>query len=203
MNTDSIPRPKVRKQEYLRSDALRTLQLPPAEILRGRAGLLEEALASEDRQSVQRICNDIAGIIAEEFAIAVPPVTVLGVRPHRVSGGVCVYEKFGDYNFQTSQIRLWMRTALLQKVTSYGTLLSTLCHELCHHVDVVKLGFPNTFHTRGFYERAGLLYHHIRNTPVRPLIWVEQDDGTYRINWALTMGGQRAASKKNHQMRRG
>jgi hypothetical protein len=26
-----------------------------------------------------------------------------------------------------------MRTAVRQEVTSYGTFLSTLCHEFCHH----------------------------------------------------------------------
>ncbi|MBI4533510.1 MAG: hypothetical protein HY711_06140 [Candidatus Melainabacteria bacterium] len=62
-----------------------------------------------------------------------------------------------------------------------------LCHEFCHHLDVVWLGFPNTFHTRGLYERAALLYHHIRSTPFRPLIWVEQPNGTFRLNWAKTM----------------
>ena len=42
---------------------------------------------------------------------------------------------------------------------------------------------------RGFYERAGELYHHVRGTPVRLLCWEKQKDGTYKINWPLTMRG--------------
>ncbi|HMY02596.1 MAG TPA: hypothetical protein PKA48_04550, partial [Candidatus Obscuribacter sp.] len=91
------------------------------------------------------------------------------------------------YDFETTLIRLWMRTARLKKVTAYGTFLSTLCHELCHHLDVVHLELPHTYHTRGFYERAALLYHHARNTPVRKIVWTELDDGTFEVNWAETM----------------
>ena len=175
---------------------MRTLQLPPAQLLHERSRSLEEALARESRTEIQQICNDMATIVARGFNVAAPPVSVLGVRPHRVSEGVCVYEKFGDYDLDSSHIRLWMRTAMLQKVTSFGTLLSTLCHELCHHLDVVQLNFPNTFHTRGFYERAALLYHHARNTPVRPLVWVEQEDGTFRVNWAQTMSSSHSPARR-------
>lgn len=196
MITDSVPRRKARKDEYSRSDLLRTLNLPPPEDMRKHAKELEEALKEDSRKDVESICNALAQTVADYFVVAKPPVSVLGVRPHKLDGDVCVYEKFGDYDLSTTKIRLWMRTALLQKTTSFGTLLSTLCHELCHHLDVVKFGFPSTFHTRGFYERAGLLYHHARNTPVRPLIWVEQQDGTYKINWAETMGINRGNARK-------
>lgn len=187
MITDSVPKRKARKEEYLLSDSMNSLYLPPPDLLNEQARALEEALLSDNRAEIESICNCIAEIVAQTFAVDSPPVKVLGVRPHRTSDGVCVYEKFGDYDFETSLIRLWMRTAIRQKVTSYGTLLSTLCHELCHHLDVVKLGLPNTFHTRGFYTRAALLYHHTRDTPVRPIVWAEQSDGTYRVNWAQTM----------------
>jgi hypothetical protein len=42
---------------------------------------------------------------------------------------------FGDYDPETSVIRVWMRTAVRKEVTSFGTFLSTLCHEFCHHLD--------------------------------------------------------------------
>jgi hypothetical protein len=35
--------------------------------------------------------------------------------------------------------------------------LSTLCHESCHHLDFEKFGFKDSWHTRGFYERAAVL----------------------------------------------
>jgi hypothetical protein len=188
MITDSIPRGKAKKQEYAISDALRTITLPPADKLQAYARALEAAMASENQKETERLCNAISLEVSKAFDIPTAPVRVLGVRPHRVSEGVCVYQKFGDYDMESSLIRLWMRTARIKKVTSFGALLNTLCHELCHHLDVVKLGFANTPHTRGFFERTALLYHLTKNTPRRPLIWIEQSDGTFRFDWAKMMG---------------
>ncbi len=50
-----------------------------------------------------------------------------------------------------------MRTAIQKRVTSFGTFLSTLCHEFCHHLDCQHFGFRGTPHTRGFYERTAAL----------------------------------------------
>jgi hypothetical protein len=72
----------------------------------------------------------------------------------------------------TVLIRVWMRTAVRKEVTSFGTFLSTLCHEFCHHLDLQLFKFPDSWHTRGFYERAGTLYHHARRTPRKRLFWV-------------------------------
>ncbi|PWU01080.1 MAG: hypothetical protein C5B53_03325 [Candidatus Melainabacteria bacterium] len=187
MITDSIPRAKTKKQEYLLSDALRTIKpnLPRTLLAHGR--LLETVMASENPKEIELVCNLIAAEVSNAFGIEAPTVKVLGVRPHRVDDGVCIYQKFGDYDLQTGQIRLWMRTARLKKVTSFGALLNTLCHELCHHLDVVELGFSNTPHTRGFFERTALIYHHIKDTPLRPLIWIKQSDGTFRFDWGRMM----------------
>lgn len=188
MNTDSIPRKKALQEEYWRSDEIKTLELPSPEPVRGYALQLEQALKDENRREVQLASNAIAKIFASTFQIPDSPVRVLGVRPRKVTEK-SVYETFGDYDTETMRIRLWMRTAVLQKPSAFGTLLSTLCHELCHHLDVVHLELPNTFHTRGFYERAGFLYHHIRNTPIRPLVWNKQANGIFSINWPATMRG--------------
>ncbi len=188
MNTDLIPAKKALKEEYLRSDNMRTLDLLPPDPARSYARQLEQALLDENRRQVQLAANAIAESFASTFQIPDSPVKVLGVRPRSVTEK-SVYETFGDYDTETMRIRLWMRTAVLEKVSAFGTLLSTLCHELCHHLDVVHLELPNTFHTRGFYERAGLLYHHIRNTPLRQLVWTKLADGTFCINWPATMRG--------------
>ncbi len=189
MITDPVPRSADRRAEYLKSDALRTLELPPASTLRALADQIESALADEDRALATRACATFATEVALALGVAPPPVAVLGVRPHLTDGSRCIYEKFGDYDFETTRIRVWMRTAMRRQVTSFGTLLSTLCHEVCHHLDVVRLGFSETPHTRGFYERAGLLYHSARGTPPRPLVWVPLRGGQYRIDWARTMRG--------------
>jgi hypothetical protein len=194
MLTDSIPRAKGKKDEYIKSDNLVTLVLPPGQVLQAYARDLEASMLGEDKKEVEKLCNIIAKGVSQSFEVQTPVVKVLGVRPHRVSAGVCIYEKFGDYDLESSLIRLWMRTARQKKVTSFGTLLNTLCHELCHHLDVVKLGFPNTPHTRGFFERTAILYHHIKDTPRRPLVWIRQSDGTFRFDWAKIMSTSRPLS---------
>lgn len=187
MKTDDVPRNRE-KEEYLRSDALRTMRLPPAEPLRSYALQLKEALPEEDRKLIQPIVKDMLHELSLAYNVKLPGIKVLNARPREIRKH-WVSETFGDYDFETALIRLWMRTAVQKKPTSYGTFLSTLCHEFCHHLDVVAFDLPNTFHTRGFYERAGLLYHHVQNTPVRPIVWIAQSDGTYNIDWAKTMRG--------------
>jgi hypothetical protein len=50
-------------------------------------------------------------------------------------GALCESEKTGAaaelfvYQFDKKVIRVWMRTAVQKRVTSFGTFLSTLCHE--------------------------------------------------------------------------
>lgn len=95
-------------------------------------------------------------------------------------------ELFGDYHPHTKTIRVWMRTAVRKEVTSFGTFLSTLCHEFCHHLDFHKFGFGNTWHTRGFYHRTAVLYHHARGTPVKKLVWVPISSERWRIDWQRT-----------------
>jgi hypothetical protein len=190
MITDLPPRDPTERQEYLRSEAMLAIKLPPAEPLRSVAKDLEAAMTSEDRKKIQSICNVIAKHVSDSFDVQSPKVRVLGLRPLE-EGDRQVDELFGDYDLETKLIRLWMRTAVLGKMTSYGTFLSTLCHELCHHLDVVHFDFENTFHTRGFYERAGLLYSHARGVPNRVLVWTRQKNGVLRINWPATMKGSK------------
>jgi hypothetical protein len=83
-------------------------------------------------------------------------------------------------------IRVWMKTAVRKEVTSFGTFLSTLCHEFCHHLDFQRFGFTDSWHTRGFYERAATLYHHARGTPPKKLFWVPVASGRWRIDWPRT-----------------
>ena len=78
-------------------------------------------------------------------------------------------ELFGDYDPGTMIIRLWMRTAVRKEVTSFGTLLNTLCHEFCHHLDFHLFKYSDSWHTRGFYDRTALLYHHAKGTPLKKI----------------------------------
>ncbi len=170
MHTDSIPRVTIDNAEYQRSDGLRSLSLPSGDKLRELAAHLKEAMKTDDRKVVHAASSALLIEMATAFEVPAPPLRVLNARPVKVTENYAT-ETFGDYDFESTLIRLWMRTAVQKKTTSYGTYLSTLCHEFCHHLDVVALQLPHTYHTRGFYERSAILYHHVQNTPVRTIVW--------------------------------
>jgi len=186
MQTEKLPRAREQKNEYSRSDLLRSVALPPEEPLRSYALQLKEGLASEDRKAALVASRLLLYGLSDFYEVKRPTVKILSVRPQEVSGE-WVFQTYGDYDPETMLIRLFMKTAVQKKTSSYGTFLSTLVHEFCHHLDVVSLELPNTFHTRGFFERVALLYHHVQNTPVKEIIWQSFSDGTYGVNWAKTM----------------
>jgi hypothetical protein len=183
--TDPVPRGERRRGEYDKSDALVTMPLPPEQPLRSLAQRLAETMAEGQLAPVRQVAAEILEAMSAFYGVAVPPVRVLGVRPHRVTAGVCTYQLFGDYTPSTQQIRVWMRTAIRGQVSSPKALLNTLLHEFCHHLDCTRLGWPQSFHTRGFYVRIDHLYHHALATPRetrRALHWVKRG-GRWAIDW--------------------
>ena len=167
------------------------LDVPSADRLTAPARSIETAMATEDRSAVRLACAAFLTHAAAFYNVGAPPVRVLAARPIQVREGGWGTELFGDYDPQTKVIRVWLRTAILKQVTSFGIFLSTLCHEFCHHLDYELFGFQDSFHTRGFYERAAVLYHHARGTPRRQLVWIPMRQGRWRINWARTNRGNR------------
>ena len=183
MITDSVPREIARREEFVRSDQMRELPLPVNDTLRTFAREIENAMEQEARGDVKSACIAFLREASSFYKVRTPTVTVLAARPLRVWEGGGSTELFGDYAPAKMMIRVWMRTAVLKKVTSYGTFFSTLCHEFCHHLDCYRLGFAHSPHTRGFYARAGALYHHARGTPARLLVWRKAPGNRWRIDW--------------------
>jgi hypothetical protein len=143
---------------------------------------IESAMSTELKAKVQTACNEFLAEAGRFFEVSRPRIRVFDARPLRVHD-TGSSELFGDYRVRTALIRVWMRTAVQKHVTSFGTFLSTLCHEFCHHLDILRFGFPSSFHTRGFYERTAALYHHCRGTPFRPLVWRRMRNDRWRIDW--------------------
>ena len=188
MLTDRQPRKATLRTQFLASDRLCQLAIPPDGRLRGPASALDLAMKSGQSAPVREVCAEFLRVASEFYGVSQPQVRVLAARPVRVyEGGAS--ELFGDYDFRKQEIRVWMRTAVRKQVTSLGTFLSTLCHEFCHHLDVQRLGFGDTPHTRGFYARTAVLYHHSRGTPMKQLVWVPLRGGRWRIDWARTNRG--------------
>jgi hypothetical protein len=186
--TDPVPRAARKIEEYNRSDALVAMPLPPAETIRALNEGLVVAMATGEVRPVAVACAELLGELAEFYKVPPPPVGVLGVRPHKVTAGVCTYQLFGDYTPSTQNIRVWMRTAIRAQVSSPKALLNTLLHEFCHHLDCTRLRCPESYHTRGFYWRVDHLYHLALGTPPerrRPLRWIKRG-GVWSIDWAKT-----------------
>ena len=190
MVTDSPPRGEARRREYERSDALVKMPLPEGAPVQALTRALAEAMAAGDTAPVQRAGERLLTALSGFYGVPVPPLRVLGVRPHKVTAGVCTYQLFGDYTPSTQRIRVWMRTAIREKVSSPKALLNTLLHEFCHHLDCARLSMPQSYHTRGFFWRIDHLYHLSLATPPasrRPLRWVKRGS-VWAIDWNRLRG---------------
>ena len=194
MLTDAPPR-KANRAGFLESDQTRTLDLPQEGSLLTITKSIESAMRRGRSTDVRRTCAEFLDAASEFYKVPACGLRVLAARPLRVRERWTA-EPFGDYTPETMLIRIWMRTAVRKEVTSFGTFLSTLCHEFCHHLDFQKFRFVDSWHTRGFYERAGVLYHYARRTPFMKLFWVPVAGGRWRIDWQRTnrSGNTNAAS---------
>ena len=187
MLTDAPPR-KANRAGFLESDRIRTLDLPHDGCLLTITKSVESGMKAGTSVDVRHACADFLKAASEFYKVSDCGIRVLAARPLRVRESWST-ELFGDYSPGTMLIRVWMRTAVRKEITSFGTFLSTLCHEFCHHLDYQKFGFHDSWHTRGFYERAAALYHHARGTPPKRLFWVPVAGGRWRIDWPRTNRG--------------
>jgi hypothetical protein len=184
MFTDAPPG-KTNRLAFLESDQLRSISLPDQGSLLTIAKSIEQAMHAQNVSDVRGSCLEFLTVCSGFYKVPNCELRVLAARPLRVREGWST-ELFGDYAPETMLIRVWMRTAVRKEVTSFGTFLSTLCHEFCHHLDFHKFQFQNSWHTRGFYERTAALYHHARGTPAKRLFWVRMPGGRWRIDWPRT-----------------
>ena len=187
MLTDAQPR-KANRAGFLESDRIKTLDLPLNADLQGIAQRLESAMKADMIRDVRSTCTAFLASASNFYAVPTCGVRVLASRPLRTREHGTV-ELFGDYAPDSMLIRVWMRTAVRKEITSFGTFVSTLCHEFCHHLDFQKFGFLDSWHTRGFYERAAALYHHARGTPLKKLFWIPVTGERWRIDWQRTNRG--------------
>jgi hypothetical protein len=181
MLTDAPPRTRNLRL-FLESDRLITLPLPDDDRFSRIASRIEAAMKAGEIRAVRLASEELLHAAADFYGVRRCEVRVLAARPLRVRE-YSTTELFGDYHPDTMLIRVWMRTAIRKEVTSFGTYLSTLCHEFCHHLDFQKLKFGNSWHTRGFYERTAALYHHVKGTPRKRLMWIPVRGQRWRIDW--------------------
>ena len=187
MITEPSPRRIDLRREYEASARLVKMPTPDSASLTPFVETLATAREDGDRAGVSTACKQLLDLLSEYYNVPPPDIKVLGPRPHRTHEGVLAYELFGDYEPKHAKIRLWTRTAVNKQWTSSGVMLSTLCHEFMHHVDMARLGFSRSYHTTGFFERTHILYQAALGQPHYPLAWHPPNTGGSRtINWPET-----------------
>jgi len=150
-------------------------------------GALEAARDAAAPEALKNVCKRFLTSLSTFYGIPSPNLKLLVPRPHSTREGRLANELFGDYHIELAKIRLWTRTPMKKQWTSSKTILSTLCHEFMHHLDVTSLGFPNSFHTIGFYERTHRLYLTAIGEPNYPLRWHQIGyEGRQVIDWQET-----------------
>ena len=154
MLTDAPPR-KANRAGFLESDRIKALDLPRNGHLQEIAQSLESAMKADNIRDVRSACTEFVASASNFYEVPTCGVRVLAARPLRTREHG-TFELFGDYTPDSMLIRVWIRTAVRKEITSFGTFLSTPCHEFCHHLDFQRFGFPDSWHTRGFYERAAV-----------------------------------------------
>ena len=160
--------PKQRKS-YRDSDRIAHVELGDPKKLHPAVTALRDALSGGDRRQVQRACDAVARGVCDDLGISRVRVRVGGRRPKDTDGG----ELFGrcsweDEDSKGALVEVWMRTAKRGQVVAFKTLLRTLIHELCHHLDYELHGLDNTFHTEGFFRRESSIMRQLADLADTP-----------------------------------
>ena len=160
--------PKQRRT-YRESNRIAHVELGDPMQLQGAVTTLRDALSAGDRRRVQRACVAVARGVCDDLGISRVRVKVGVRRPADDDGG----ELFGRCSWDEEETRgalveVWMRTAKRGQVVAFKTLLRTLIHEICHHLDYELHGLDNTFHTEGFFRRESSIMRQLVDLPAVP-----------------------------------
>ena len=144
---------------YRRSDAIIALPLPAPDAPRALAATLAGRRDEGNIQTMADVAAALAGDISRQFGIEAPRVVLFDEpRPPDGEG-----ELHGLYEPEPppATISIWMRTAKRLQIIAYRTLLRTILHEVCHHLDYEYLELEDSFHTEGFFRRESDLYRQL------------------------------------------
>lgn len=150
-------------ETYHRSQRATGLPVRPSVTARGLAERILHSGedARERRRLAQLLVDELsaeAGLSRVEVAVADKPQ----VHEHdgqRLQSKTYGYYRcwFEDGRVSRARIRIYHRTARLQKVITPKVFLNTLLHEWVHHYDFDGLRLARSPHTAGFYARLRAL----------------------------------------------
>src|SRR4029077_4614457 len=152
MVTDAPPRKKNRNL-FTESDRVNTLGLPSDDRLRRIATAIETAIEIGKPPGVLTLSREFLDTAADFCHVKHCNLRVLEARPLRVKERSTL-ELFGDYHPDTILIRVWLKTAVRKEVPSFGTFLSTLCHEFCPYEAADGASTGNARTAWGYGQRS-------------------------------------------------
>jgi hypothetical protein len=149
MLTDTPPRNERCPAQFLESERLRTLDLPQDGYFLTPPKSIEAAMNGGTTADVRRACADFFQPYRNSTDYRNAAFACL--QPDRCESARTGPQSFSVITLHSRNelIRVWMRTAVRKQVTSFGTFLSTICHEFCPHLDFQHFGFRDSWHTRG------------------------------------------------------
>ena len=149
--------PAEDRREYQRSAGISRVALPADPDFAPTVEAIDKALKSNDQHAVEFSSQALADRI--NLRLQTPRVTIRveGQRPpdgEEELHGIYVPGEDGNCD----RICVWMHTAKRGDVVAVRSFLRTLLHEIGHHIDFHLLELPNSFHTKGFYQRESSLF---------------------------------------------
>lgn len=146
----------AQKRIYRASDAIESIALPRAVALGHEVASIRRALLADDCAALAHACQRIADALTTGYRIPPIRIRVLAQRPSGDDGELHGLYEPGEAG-TPARISVWMRTARKHQVVAFKSLLRTVCHEVCHHLDYELFALEETFHTGGFYRRESSL----------------------------------------------
>jgi hypothetical protein len=131
------PSRKANRAGFLESDRTKSLDLPQDGGLPTIAKSIESTMKAGASADIRRACLEFLAATSSFYRVPDCNVRVVTARPLRVR------EQLDERTLQRLQSRNHAHSLVdadggAQRDHVFGTFLSTLCHEFCHHLD-----FPN------------------------------------------------------------
>jgi len=142
------------RREYARSNETLHIDIQVTPEIAGAAGRIHRALTARDPALVMAATLNFVGSLCDAAKMPRVPVRI---APRRKRAGRSEFYGWCGPKY----ITVYLRTAVRGRFIAFRTLLKMLCHEFGHHHDWKALQLTSSFHTKGFSQRVGELYHAI------------------------------------------
>lgn len=160
--------PAEERREYQRSESLSRVELAPSPTFGKIVEAVDRSLTADDRNAAERASQALVDHVSRGLSIPTATIRVQGRRPPDGDGELHGIYRPAD-GAERDQITVWMRTAKREDVVATRTFLRTLLHEVAHHIDMRLLELPNSFHSKGFYQRESSLFRVVtKGTSLEP-----------------------------------